>query len=236
MVFKLSACTWNMQKGDIANTKKGDALLFLRKNYDVLFIQESGKSLRADPNFLSKEWTIDERGDNQNDAYACRSMLFVMKGKLTGVPLKLKSGGDNAFRWPASAIWTVDGLNILLVSFHATSSGRASDNSADLFQVIDDWLDSKHCQAAIVGADFNTALPKFQPVFSINGPTQQSGDTLDGFMVFGAATCLDVRDVPVFDLQIDAGCYFLKERVSDHLPLEARIEVEEAMDTEWDED
>lgn len=205
--FEFTACTWNMQRGRTVSAREQNelpetrltraarlqALRYLCDTYDVVFLQEVGQDLEGNEAaaHAGGMWHWDRREDNQSQGHACRSAVFVGRGRLVGQTLPHQSGKSTAFRYPASAVWRAgfsreSGDNVLLVSFHATSGGGGLDDTRGLQQALDDTV-SQACPTALVGADFNS---RSRLLSMPSAPTHQRGDFLDGFF----ATNVDAPD------------------------------------------
>ena len=248
MPFQFTAATWNIQRGrtvtpastagaaQAAARHAGLQNLLLRA--DVLLLQEPGMDLRAAP-LGGLVCHRDSREDNQSETSACRPQIYVTTGTLTEVRLRHQAGGDDAFRFPAAAVWEVAGNKVLLISLHATSGGGGSVSAQDLLDAVEDWWNTRSngekCPTVLVGADFNAPSGQFSTLLLPRDPTHQSGHRLDGFFVdrsdngSQSITAGTPDLVPGFTLnhgdQPDRGCFFSGQRVSDHAPVIMQVTI-----------
>lgn len=203
--------TWNMQRAQSVSSRlvhQPNAVV--RERYRVLkalvdwadfgFITEPGKDIRDNLNNyhlpgLQRNFCTSQLGDNQNDASACRPLVYS-KVPFSGFPSTnesyacYSSGSDEANRYPAIAMVTLpqsdgNGNNqLLLVSFHATSGFGAYENCRGYFDSFYQFRQGGFGPTAIpllwiVGGDFNCNGGSgiyMPPTF-----THQSGHILDGF-------------------------------------------------------
>ncbi|GLQ96157.1 hypothetical protein [Dyella mobilis] len=257
----ISVCAWNMQRSPIETDrryrKQDDArrnrkaqLHYLCSQYDIVCISEPSKGLREsvnDPHAHASlpsggTWMASSFIDNQSDSAACRSLLFVKaRLKPQTVDINFTSGSDDASRYPAAAIINVSGIKLLVVSFHATSYGGAS-NTNNLIELLHEKTgDMKSWEhvGVMVGGDLNCEEAKYGGTRTPDEVTHQRGGVLDGFYAEGidamASALVDgVRIVPGFKLRTtrsakisgkEPGCFRIGTplRLSDHAPVCATL-------------
>lgn len=266
--MKLKVFTWNMARGrsmvdhpsgSPLATQNADArftvLMELCLSSDIGFIQEAGQDLHGPirtategPLPLGRNaWRASMMPDFQNGANPCRSTLFCTAGAMRSVHLECLSGGNGAERYAAAAIATINGVRVLLASFHATSGPNGAENTFDFLNFIDDYAARNRTgiDAILVGGDFNCEM--MNGVAYPLGATHQNGRCYDGFYrgrpsgsALGRATVRGVRIFHVANNRVlrtrplpeDQIGYFARAnpgdplaKVSDHAPVLAEFEI-----------
>ncbi|MBW0001690.1 MAG: hypothetical protein JO015_21550 [Verrucomicrobia bacterium] len=207
--------TWNMQRG--RSISRGDATITERFRVlkdlvdwaDFGFITEPGQDVRNGLNAyyglqgLRGRYYVSTLVDNQNDAMACRPVVYSRHGFARAPQgakpyLRYQSGAEQANRHPAAgivALFNGDGQGnneLLLVSFHATSGFGAAQNCEGYFDSFYEFDGHSSIPLLwIVGGDFN-CNPRngvYMPAVS----THQSNHILDGFFADQQATNFEVK-------------------------------------------
>jgi hypothetical protein len=266
MTLKFTAFVWNMQRKRSFHPPSGHesptqqearravrrALKHLCQTYDVGFITEPGMDLRdiveqGGAGLPEGTWIASSLQDNQSNSAACRPLIYVKNGEVQPYTVKFKSGQVTAERYPAGAVWSHDGHNVLLVAFHATSGGNGAGNTQGMLDWIDDHVQQVPANRRgqwttwVIGADFNASEPKYSTAQMPNCATHQSGGTLDGFFAERDDMAMQADRIEISPVESDgdftlvigdssttplAGCYFGTQRVSDHLPVVASFTVD----------
>lgn len=141
-------------------------------------------------------WYDGEGSPTQSIGQGCASAILLLRGAegVHAPSIRTQSGGEGATRSCAvGAIFAnIRGsrIKIIGVSAHSTSSRKASENTEDIVTEAADEadLDTLTSGMIVVGGDFNHVItsnnviekgwvPQRPP-----GPTQSSGNSLDGFL------------------------------------------------------
>jgi len=210
--------TWNMQraqsisKKDPTTKERLRVLKALVDWADFGFITEPGIDIRGSlsvystlPGGLTGQYYVSALDDNQNDAAACRPVVYSKYG-FKDVPddyrpyVRYQSGADTAHRYPALGFVQIpnDGEGhdkLLLVSFHATSGFNAAGNCQAYFDSFYETSGAgefaRHFPLVwIVGGDFNHRGDR--PVYMPPTSTHQSDHRLDGFFADQYVTNFEV--------------------------------------------
>jgi hypothetical protein len=259
--------TWNMQRG--RSVSREDATI--RERFRVLkvlvdwadfgFITEPGMDIRNGldaysrlPN-LNGRYYVSTLVDNQNDAAACRPVVYSKRG-FARAPhgakpyLRYQSGADQANRYPAAGIVALlngDGQGnneLLLVSFHATSGFGAAQNCEGYFDSFYQFDGNRSIPLLwIIGGDFN-CNPR-QGVHMPPTSTHQSDHVLDGFFADQNGTNFEVTLISgpqtygqlITDTSVDPHGYVVNGlHLSDHRPVTAQFQIERDEESEESED
>jgi hypothetical protein len=255
--------TWNMQRGQ--SISRNDNTITLRLQIlqalvnwaDFGFITEPGRDIRINLNNfqlpgLNRNFCASQLPDNQSDGSACRPVVFSKK-PFTRFPLQSESyisylsGADQAYRYPAAGLVTLDQddgeghQELLLLSFHATSGFGAYDNCQGYFDSFyQNVLGRGGYPVAvplvwIVGGDFNCRAGRaiYTPITS----THQSGHIIDGFFADQNGTNFEIKQIAAAQTWTGAGQFITNPNanprglvinglhLSDHCPVLMELQV-----------